>query len=561
MQLQDLSTAEDDKPEEEDVPKIRSLRWSVMKSKQVQLPDLSAAKDDQTAGDTKIKPEMEDMSKIKPQVEDVSDAKDAEGVTKPEVDLSVTKDAQEVAESREDLSDAKVAEEDVSATKDAEVTTSSSSCKCYTGRLQSPLSKYFECLGLAHCPARKDKIICDIEAAAAVQPEPVQLLDLSTTEEEETASNSKSAAQVFMEAKVEKIKARQKMGAKLALLKREVKLGQQLLRQTRTLLESKKALVKRKVRVTYNKCHKFWRGQVISAYKSDVNGQVDAAKARLGLRRLHNQFNISAMTSIIDKLAPEGCYNSAKPPLSSTSPSRPRVRTFAPRRPPPSPRRTRSLAIPAPPVLFSRLAKKSPAWYRGDKCIVSHGDSIAEDLCIDNLTQLEYCDDGHEDKVEDSFTCEDCASVDAKELEVECHDTKEHEVESNNAGVEDFSNAKELQSTAWYRGDPCIDSHGDAITEDLCYDKPTQLEHCDDEFLWDGTHDFTSHEEESEFDVDFICEGCGFDDAKELEEGFGSCDAEVETCIDAEEEIYCYDNEQDVNAEDFYHLCYDVGNY
>ena len=37
--------------------------------------------------------------------------------------------------------------------------------------------------------------------------------------------------------------------------------------------------------------------------------------------------------------------------------------------------------------------------------------------------------------------------------------------------------------------------------------------------------------------------------------------AEVETWIDAEEETYCYDNEQDVNAEDFYHLCYDAGNY
>ena len=58
--------------------------------------DLFAAKDDQTAGDNKIKPETEVMSKIKPQVEDVSDAKDAEGVTKPEVDLSVTKNAQEV---------------------------------------------------------------------------------------------------------------------------------------------------------------------------------------------------------------------------------------------------------------------------------------------------------------------------------------------------------------------------------------------------------------------------------------------------------------------------------
>ena len=145
------------------------------------------------------------------------------------------------------------------------------------------------------CPARKDEVVGDIEAAAAAQPEPVQLLDLSTTEEEETASNFKSAAQVFMEEKVEKIKAKQKMGAKLALLKREVKLGQQLLQQTKTLLKGKEALVQRKVRVTYNRCHKFWRGQVILAHKADVEKQVDAAKKRLGVWKSGIKFNISAM--------------------------------------------------------------------------------------------------------------------------------------------------------------------------------------------------------------------------------------------------------------------------
>ena len=172
-----------------------------------------------------------------------------------------------------------------------------------------------------------------------------------------------------------------------------------------------------------------------------------------------------------------------------------------------SPRRTRSLAIPAPPVLFSSLAKRSsaPAWYR--------------DRCFDNLTQLEYCNDKHEDQVDDSFICEDCASVGAKELEVECHDIKEDEVESDNVEMNDFTNAKELQSpaSAWYRGDQCIDSHGDSIAEDVCFDEPTQLEQSDDEFLWDGNHDFASH---------------------------------------AEEETRCYDDEQDVNAEDYYHLFY-----
>ena len=214
-----------------------------------------------------------------------------------------------------------------------------------------------------------------------------------------------------------------------------------------------------------------------------------------------------------------------------------------------SPRRTRSLAIPAPPILSSSLAKRSsaPAWYRGDQCIVSYGDTIAEDLCFDNLTQLEYCNDKHEDQVDDSFICEDCDSVGAKELEVEYHDAKEDEVEYHDVEMEGFNIANE--STAWYRGEQCVDSHGDSIAEDVCFDKPTQLEQSDDEFLWDGNHDFTSHAEETVGDVDFICEGCLPDDAKEPEgEWSGSYDAEEEAC--------CYDDEQEVNAEDYYHLYY-----
>ena len=73
------------------------------------------------------------------------------------------------------------------------------------------------------------------------------------------------------------------------------------------------------------------------------------------------------------------------------------------------------------------------------------------------------------------------------------------------------------ESTAWYRGEQCVVSHGDSIAEDVCFDEPTQLEQSDDEFLWDGNHDFASH---------------------------------------AEEETRCYDDEQDVNAEDYYHLFY-----
>ena len=51
-----------------------------------------------------------------------------------------------------------------------------------------------------------------------------------------------------MEEKAQKIKTKQKMEAKLALLKKEVELGGQLLRQTKTLLKSKEALLKKKVR-------------------------------------------------------------------------------------------------------------------------------------------------------------------------------------------------------------------------------------------------------------------------------------------------------------------------
>ena len=202
--------------------------------------------------------------------------------------------------------------------------------------------------------------------------------------------------------------------------------------------------------MTYNKCHKFWRGKVVSAHKSFVDEQVDAAKSRLGLMKYNNQFNISAMVKKIEELAPGARYRSANPLPTSTSTTRPRVK---PRRSPP--RRTTSLARRAPPdprlkmppvlppVLSSVLARESSpmaprtsTWYRGDPCIVSHGEAIGEDLCYDHPTQLQHCDDGHEDQVEvdskasvDSLICEDCAV----EHEVECYDTEE----------EDYSVAKE----------------------------------------------------------------------------------------------------------------------
>ena len=129
-----------------------------------------------------------------------------------------------------------------------------------------------------------------------------QLVDLSIDVKPESSGElqSKSAAQIFMEEKQEQVTAKKMMTAKLALLEKEVALGQHLLHQNKTLLHSKKALLMRKVRVTYNKCHKFWRGKGVSAHKSHVDEQVAAAKARLGLRNTSNQFNIPAMVALID---------------------------------------------------------------------------------------------------------------------------------------------------------------------------------------------------------------------------------------------------------------------
>merc|ERR1719458_1085625 len=287
------------KPEEEDVPKIK--------------PEVEVA--------PKIKPEEEDVPKIKPGV-DLSDAKvaeekDDEGFrcanfancpnnpkatnfahchNNPKAKIASrvrenkisgdAKDAGEVARPEADLSMSKVAEEGVSIAKDAEKI--------------AAVAKAAE-------KVAKPEVV-------TVQPEPAQLLDLSTSRDVEVAQcDTKSAAQVFMEEKVEKTKTKQKIVAKLALLKKEVKMGQQLLQQTKTLLRGKEALVKRKVRVTYNQCHKFWRGHVIFAHKSDVDEQVDAAKTRLGLGKSGIKFDISAMVQKIDELAPGARYESANP--------------------------------------------------------------------------------------------------------------------------------------------------------------------------------------------------------------------------------------------------------
>ena len=218
------------------------------------------------------------------------------------------------------------------------------------------------------------------------------------------------------------------------------------------------------------------------------------------------------------------------------------------RRGPPVPRLKMPPVLPLvlPPAMkTSQMVPWSSAWVRGDHCIVSHGDAIAEDLCYHNPTQLQHCDDGHEDQEEvdskasvDSFSCEDCVYVDAKDLEVNCHDAKEYEVDNDYAKVDDFSDAKENQTPAWDRGDRCIVSYGDALADEPCCDPPTQLDLDAAEYLWDGKYDFTTYE-----DKELAAETCYYNDEVE------DYDHYTENCEDSD-----YDAEMgdwDSDAKDF----------
>ena len=176
------------------------------------------------------------------------------------------------------------------------------------------------------------------------------------------------------------------------------------------------------------------------------------------------------------------------------------------------------------------------AWYKGDPSIVSYGDTIADDLCLDHLSQLKHLDDGHEEEAEgdSSSICTDCAISNSKELEVDpdfiCQDC-------------------EPQPSAWFRGDPSIVSHGDTIADDLRSDHAIQLE-TSAELLWDGNHDFSPYEEEEEeVDTGFICEECGLHDTTELE---------VEPCLDPEvEDGDAQEYGVDPSAEAYYNLCFE----
>ena len=175
--------------------------------------------------------------------------------------------------------------------------------------------------------------------------------------------------------------------------------------------------------------------------------------------------------------------------------------------PPFLPRFLPPVVFPDPAMQTMQMVPWTSAGYKGDHCIVSHGDAIAEDLCYDNPTQLQHCDDGHEVEVDskasvDSFICEDYAV----EHEVECYDVEE----------EDHNVAKEPQSAAGYRGDPCIVSGGDTI-EDPCYDNITQLDHSNDGYQ--GDFDYNNAEVEDGY----------YNDAEDHE--VECYDADVEDCL------------------------------
>ena len=195
--------------------------------------------------------------------------------------------------------------------------------------------------------------------------------------------------------------------------------------------------------------------------------------------------------------------------------------------PPFLPRFLPPVVFPDPAMQTMQMVPWTSAGYRGDHCIVSHGDAIAEDLCYHNPTQLQHCDDGHEDQEEvdskasvDSFSCEDCVYVDAKDLEVECHA------------------AKENQTSAWDRGDPCIVSYGDALADEPCCHASTQLDLDAAEYLWDGKYDFTTYE-----DKELAAETCYYNDEVE------DYDHNTEDCEDNDYEAEMGD--WDSNAEDF----------
>ena len=158
------------------------------KPKQVQLPDLSLAKDaEEVATIQEVADEAATIAKVSEEVAVVTKvSEEIPTITKVAEELAaVARDAEEVAIIREVADEAatitEVAEELATVAKDAVEVAAVIRCECF-------VSVPAVCKGLARCPLAKasnSARVDEIKAAAAVQPEHAQLIDFSTTTKEE----------------------------------------------------------------------------------------------------------------------------------------------------------------------------------------------------------------------------------------------------------------------------------------------------------------------------------------------------------------------------------------
>jgi len=246
---------------------------------------------------------------------------------------------------------------------------------------------------------------------------PLVTISAAFKDDREVDTNTRTAAQIFLENQLVKKAERRKAQLKLALLQQEVHLGRQLLEQKQTLMKSKQELQQLcQSRVKFVKPHKLRRGAVITSQRSTVAETVRAATIRLQQSR--KRFDQAQMLAAIIKLAPEGIYHSKNPSPPATSRPGPGRRYM--------PRRVDSLAtqtVIRPPTLFKEIERaapqhwQSPAGYQGDQSIVSHhGDVILQEPLYDTLTQLES--DQHAASSDGQGSCcEDVATSDVSEEE------------------------------------------------------------------------------------------------------------------------------------------------
>ena len=241
---------------------------------------------------------------------------------------------------------------------------------------------------------------------------PLVTISVAIKDDREVDTNTRTAAQIFLEDQLFKKAERRKAQQKLALLQQEVHLGRQLLEQKQTLMKSKQELQQLcQSRVKFVKPHKLWRGAVITTQRSAVAETVHAATMRLQQNK--KKFDQVQMLAAIDKLAPEGIYISKIPSQPATSRPCPARRYV--------PRRVESLAtqtVIRPPTLFKEIERaapqhwQSPAGYQGDQSIVSHnGDVTLQEPLYDTLTQLES-DQHAAFSDEQGSCCEDVATSD-----------------------------------------------------------------------------------------------------------------------------------------------------